>query len=93
MIFPVEWSKFTAAEFTNTKMMMEAEEFEVLLIKDVTKYTLYRDTLFEIPKQYGHKLTEELVNTLLQKYGALPSYNTGSIRALYRQITPMAITA
>lgn len=86
MHMPISWNQFTAPEYTTNSIMDIAQDFEFLLLKDVCKYTVYRDTLLEIPFQYKEPLTEELINKLLSTYGNIESYDSGSVRALYRYI-------
>lgn len=86
MHMPISWNDFTAPEYTVPQVLDIAQDFEVLLMRDICKYNLYRDTLLEIPFQYKHTLNEELIYKLLVNYGNIESYDSGSVRALYRYI-------
>lgn len=85
MTYPIQWDHF-ASQFTSYDMLVVAEEFEVLLIRDVTQFEIYRDTLLEMPQQYGQPITEELVHKLIYEYGIITSWKDASIRSMYRKI-------
>lgn len=86
LVYPVEWRTFSPTIFGNQEYELIAEQFEITLIKDVSEFRLYQDTLLEMPEHYNHTLTEELVRTLLIEYGQCQGWDNASIRALYRKI-------
>ena len=88
MSYPLTWSAFVPKVYVGGEKERIAEQFEVLLVKDVVRYRLYRDTLFEIADQYADKfpLNDNLVRELLLAYGQMPEWDDGSVRALFRKI-------
>ena len=84
--FPLDWNSFAPAEFHSFDYLNMAEQFELHLLRDVTNYNIFQDTLLEIADQFNHKLTEELINKLLHQYGTIVSWENQSVRALYRKI-------
>lgn len=86
MSFPVDWKTFVPANFHPSPQMIMAEQFEILILKHVCQYQLYRETLFEIPDHYHRAVTPELIHQLLLGYGQITQWNEGSVRALYRRL-------
>lgn len=86
MSYPLEWTAFAPPEFHTDDQCAIAEEFEMLMVTQVTQYCLYRDTLLEISDQYGHPIDENFIRTLLKGLGEIKEWSDRSVRALYRQI-------
>lgn len=88
MSYPVDWKVFAPAVYTGDTQERIAEQFEIVLIKEVSEgYRIYRDTLLEIADQFPQRpITEELVRELLLAYGQCTGWGEGSVRALYRKI-------
>lgn len=86
LTYPLEWSTFCPSDFHSEDQCVLAEEFELIMIKDVTCYSLYRDTLLEISDQYGHPLNEDFIRTLLIGFGEVREWSGKSVRALYRKL-------
>lgn len=89
MSYPVDWKTFSPTVYSTPEAELLAEQFERLLIKEVTGYQMYRDTLLEMPAQYSHGSTEKSTSDMLFAYGTCESWNNGSARALYRNIMRM----
>ncbi|CAH6418849.1 Protein kinase [uncultured virus] len=86
MTYPVEWRVFAPKIYTDSEQEIIAEQYEILLIKDVVQYCLYRDTLLEIADQFPAPVTEQLVRDMLLAYGQCNEWNDGSARALFRKL-------
>ena len=95
MSYPVEWKVFAPAVYTGDLQERIAEQFEILLIKEVAGgYRIYRDTLLEIADQFPqHTITEPFIRELLLAYGQCGSWDDGSVRALYRKLMKVTPTA
>jgi cell division cycle 2-like protein len=91
MYLPTSWREFIPEEFRTTQFDILAEQFEIQVAKNVVAYGLYRQTLFEMPEQYNHKVDEHTLCHLLQGYTSLESWSEGSCRALYRKLVGMSI--
>ena len=81
---PISYSDLTTEDYRSPEAKRTAEQFERHLIKDVLKYRIYRDTVYEIADSYGDILDEKSIRDLLMIYGTLTSF-TGLIASdLYR---------
>lgn len=86
MSYPLEWEAFVPKIYTGPEKERIAEQFEVVLVKEVSQYQIYRDTLLEIIDQFPqYKLTEEFIRALLLAYGQVVEWQDKSIRALFRE--------
>ena len=83
---PNDWSEFTPYDFHSPECRAISAQFETLLVYNVLKYAIYRDTVFEMASLYGHKVDENLVRHLLKAYGSVTAWEGKSARALYREI-------
>ena len=66
---PIPFGELATDNYKTEKAMIEAEEFEKKLIKDVLDYTVYRKTVFEEAERLnGGPLDEYQTCDLLGKY-------------------------
>ena len=64
--------------------MLAAERFELILIRDILKYVIYRPTLYEIADIYTDILDEKTIRDLLMVYGSITSFSGLGVDDLYR---------
>ena len=86
MTCPFDWDSFSPKEFQKESNKRIAEQFETVLVRDVLNYSIYRDTLFEIPEQYGKQVNDKEIRKLLYGYWAIREWSGKSVRSLYRVI-------
>lgn len=86
MEYPAEWVDFVPSKFCGKQNDKLVENLEILLIKDVCRYRIYRETLFEICDHFNHKVDEMHIRNLLDVYTRISEWDGGSVRALYRRI-------
>lgn len=63
----------TDEEFKTYKAMLEAEQFEKKLIKEVLSFKIYRETVYEAADRKGIKLDEFQLRDILLEYGTSDS--------------------
>ena len=80
---PVSYSDLATDEYKTPKAMIEAEEFEKKMLRDVLKFKVYRETVFEVADRFNKKLTELEVRTLLLNYGTSTSISSIKLSDLY----------
>ncbi len=83
---PMQWEDMVPLTFRDISAKKVRDQFEELLVYNVTKMMLYRKTLLEISTEFVDSLSEMDVKFLLVKLGTLTEeFTEGSIRALYRK--------
>lgn len=70
---PISFIDLATAEYKTPKALIEAEEFEKKLLRDVLVFKIYRETVYECNDRKGIKLTELQVRDILYQYGISPS--------------------
>jgi hypothetical protein len=80
---PQKWTKFFPSDLH--KYEADAERFEYIMIKYVTNYVVFRDTLIEMIDKYDDNPTEDLIGKLLLGYSQINDY-VGTASYLYNQI-------
>jgi len=55
--------------YKSKKALLQAEQFEKLLLREVLKFQTYRETVFEMADRENKKLTENNIRDLLLNYG------------------------
>lgn len=83
MFIPMSYKELAADFYKTPEAMREAEAFEIIMIRDVLEFAIYRDTLYEVADLYGHYLDDFQVRELLMIYGMLTSYSGMNVRELY----------
>ena len=73
---PISFTEIANDEYKTKKALTEAEEFEQKLLKDILKFKVYRETLYESADRSNIKLEEIQVRDLLLAYGTTSSKNT-----------------
>ena len=67
---PISFHELASDNYKTEKAMIEAEEFEKEMLRDVLKYDLYRDTVYEIScEKKGERIDEYETRDLLSLYG------------------------
>ena len=85
MNYPYSWQHFVPSEYHSDEFLLEAENFELLAIKNICVYNLYNETLLEIPSYFNHELNEEKIRDILIKYGNIKEWiGKGNVRDLYQ---------
>ncbi len=77
---PISFTDLATEAYKTEKAMIEAEEFEKTMLRDVLKYTVYRDTIYELsPKE-----NEEQIRDLLDAYGNMRKhYKNAKVSDIY----------
>ena len=70
---PISFMDLATAEYKTPKALVEAEEFEKKMLRDVLVFKIYRETVYECNDRRGVKLTELQVRDILYLYGTSPS--------------------
>ncbi len=70
---PISFLDLATAEYKTAKALIEAEEFEKKMLRDVLKFKIFRETLFECNDRKGVILSELQIRDLLYHYGTCPS--------------------
>jgi serine/threonine protein kinase len=87
----INWDEIVPEIFRDKKSKRDRENFEALIVYNVTKMMTYRKTLIEISNQYVKSLKESDIKNLLYKLGTIEEpYLDGSVRALYRKFMNIA---
>lgn len=83
---PRKWATFFPKKFLNNKQSVEnqAEIFEYCLIKNVCKYRIHRDTLFEMFEKYDKKVDINSIQKILLYYCKIGNY-LGTYDTLFQQ--------
>lgn len=81
------FTELVTEEYNTEEAMRTAEDFELVLIRDILKYNIYRPTIYETADVFNEKLTESRVRDLLQFYGTLNCDVQTDLHSLYRQFT------
>lgn len=84
--YPYQYEEVCPKEFTTSEYLAIAEQFENDIIHEIIQGEIYRDTVLEMPENYGHHVDEKLIGKLLQGYGSITEWNDQSARAMYRSI-------
>lgn len=79
---PVSFTELATDEYKTQKALIEAEEFEKKMMRDILKFKIYRETVYEAADRKNIKLTELQVRDLLLHYGNSPSIPETSITKL-----------
>ena len=70
---PISFLDLATAEYKTPKAMIEAEEFEKRMLRDVLKFKIFRETVFECNDRRGIILSELKIRDLLYHYGTSSS--------------------
>ena len=72
---PIPFTELATEEYKSEKALIEAEEFEKKMIKDVLHFKIYRETIFEINDRIENSkvLDEYEIRDLLLSYGTMKS--------------------
>lgn len=73
LIVPISFKELTTTEYKTPKALIQAEEFEKFLLRDVLKFRIYRQTVFDICTT---KLSPHNIRDLLHLYGTSTSKQT-----------------
>lgn len=83
LVHPEKWTDFFPKDLH--KYGADAERFEYIMIKYVTNYIVFRDTLIEMIDKYDDNPTEDLIGKLMTGYMETNDY-VGTVSYLYNQI-------
>jgi serine/threonine protein kinase len=67
--------KYLTINYTKSKFINIAKEFETTMIRDILKLSIYRETIYETSDKLDLKLSEEYIRDLLVFYGKHPENN------------------
>lgn len=81
---PISYSELATDNYKTQEAMLAAERFELILIRDILKYVIYRPTLYEIADIYTDILDEKTIRDLLMVYGSITSFSGLGVDDLYR---------
>lgn len=84
---PIAFTQLCPEPYRTPSALAAAEAFETHLVRDVFRYTLYRETVYEAADYYGDKLSETEVEHLFSVYTNLTSYSGLSSRRLYKLVS------
>lgn len=82
---PISFSDLATEEYKTTKALIEAEEFEKKMMRDILKFKIYRETIYEAADRKNMKLTELQVRDLLLHYGNCPTVSNIQVTELLTQ--------
>lgn len=97
---PCSFRELVLEPYRTEQALIEAEKFELELIRDVFNLKIYRETIYEAADHFDDILTDEQVRDLLLFYGTLESTSGLPPRELYkffltklgRQTSPVRIS-
>ena len=86
---PISFHELASDHYRTEKAMIEAEEFEKKMLKDVLKLHIYRDTIYEVATNINHVIPDEYqTRDLLDRYGNINKhYSNISVSDLYDELT------
>lgn len=70
---PISFEELATDEYKTPRALIEAEEFEQKMLRDVLRFKIYRETIYEIGDKKGIKLTENQIRDILLAYGTSSS--------------------
>ena len=81
---PSSFIELVTDTYKTSLALSKAKYFEMDLIKNILNLSIYRETVYEIPDQFHHYLTDEMVEKLLLYYSSLDSISGLTPRELYK---------
>jgi serine/threonine protein kinase len=81
---PQSFLSLIISEFRTEESLLIAEQFEITLLKDVLKYSIYSNTLLEIADNSNEKLNENQIRDLLLIYCNTEVYSGMTPKELYQ---------
>ena len=70
---PISFTELATDEYKTPKAMIEAEEFEQKMLRDVLRFKVYRETLYEAIDKSGKVMPERKLRDLILAYGTMKS--------------------
>jgi serine/threonine protein kinase len=70
---PISFEELATDEYRTQRALIEAEEFEQKMLRDVLKFKIYRDTIYEVADKKKIKLDEFQIRDILLSYGSSKS--------------------
>jgi serine/threonine protein kinase len=84
---PISFTILAADNYKTEQAMIEAEEFEKILLKDIFKMNIYRDTIYETLDKLPTKPNEKQIRNLLLEYGTIKDdINEVTVVELYNSL-------
>lgn len=78
---PKKWSSFAPSKFNTKEYRKQGKNFEMLVVKNICNYRIFRETLMEMIDKNQDDTAEMYI--ILRNYAVIPNY-IGSIEGLYR---------
>jgi len=73
LTIPISFEELATDDYKTQRFLIEAEEFEKKMLKDVLKFKIYRETIYEAADKKKLKLTETNIRDILFAYGTCES--------------------
>lgn len=91
---PISFKELASKDYQTKQAMAKAEDFESFLIRNVLKYHIYRETVYEVADRNNDELTDNDIKDLLLIFGKVSSYEgitALKLYELYRHVRPKTI--
>jgi serine/threonine protein kinase len=73
LTIPISFDELATDDYKTPRALIEAEEFEQKMLRDVLKFKVYRETIYEAADKKGKKLNEHQIRDILLEYGTTSS--------------------
>ena len=73
---PIPFGELATEDYKTPEAMVEAEEFEQKMLKEILKFKIYRETVFEAADRFDKTLDDYQVRDLLLAYGTSSSFSS-----------------
>ena len=84
---PISFTELATDEYKTPKAMIQAEEFEQKMLRDVLRFKIYRETIYECIDKRGEVMSERNIRDLILAYGTLGSRET-KLSELLDELSP-----
>ncbi len=76
LVIPISFNELATDEFKTSRALIEAEEFEQKMLRDVLAFKVYRETIYEAADRKEIKLSEDKIRDVLYEYGIVKSVSS-----------------
>ena len=70
---PISYPELVESKYKTPKALLEAEEYEQKMLRDVLKFKVYRETIYEAADRMSMILDDYKIRDILEQYGKIKS--------------------
>jgi len=84
MYAPINFAKLAPSPYNRAEAIATAGQFETQLVRDIFRFSIYRETVYESADAYDHHLNEAEIEKLLLVYTKMNSYSGLTAKRLFK---------